>query len=607
MPRIFISYRRADSITITGRIYDRLVAEYSDRNVFKDVDDIPLGADFRRVLDEEVGSCDVLLVIIGPQWLTLEENGQRRLDNPDDFVRIEVEAGLNRNDVLVIPVLVKGAGMPSSADLPPTMRELAYRNGAVVRDDPDFHRDMNRLIKQINEYMKARPKKAVSRPPAVAIQSRPQTPPSKRPSPRRRGANPLAYLSVLGIVAVIVMAILLVLYGNNGNNASSASKPTAFDGDSATSAPQDDGSDDMIFPLGEPIPIGVLLTSEDESETDDILQGIDLALAEHPIEVDGETIEVRWENADSVCDTVAVEENIFALLEMGVVGFIGPTCNATCQRAAEILHDVNGLMISPTCDAAELSFLGTTSFYRTIPSMADVGWLLAKMFLEDMEFTDVIVIHGDTQRSIDVMSAFADSFREKGGTIYTALALPDSPDTDFTEVVQTIQESGVDAVYFTGTLESAVALADTMWDVDAQLVLHGDYAPEEFIELAGEFAEDVYFVGIAPPDSDEFQDWVNRFSSVTGEEPNQLTALYAYDAATILLNAVKDVAYLEEGTIHIPRADFQAYVASYSDTTVSGAIDCSLGGNCAFLNLVILHYQANELNIVAQRDDNSDE
>ncbi|RMG81744.1 MAG: TIR domain-containing protein, partial [Chloroflexi bacterium] len=113
MPRIFISYRRADSVTITGRIYDRLVAEYSDRNVFKDVDDIPLGADFRRVLDEEVGSCDVLLVIIGQQWLTLEENGQRRLDNPDDFVRIEVEAGLNRNDVLVIPVLVKGAGMPS--------------------------------------------------------------------------------------------------------------------------------------------------------------------------------------------------------------------------------------------------------------------------------------------------------------------------------------------------------------------------------------------------------------------------------------------------------------------------------------------------------------
>ncbi|RMG80036.1 MAG: amino acid ABC transporter substrate-binding protein, partial [Chloroflexi bacterium] len=526
--------------------------------------------------------------------------------NPDDFVRIEVEAGLNRNDVLVIPVLVKGAGMPSSADLPPTMRELAYRNGAVVRDDPDFHRDMNRLIKQIDEYIKARPKKAASRPPAVAIQSQPQTPPSKAPS--RSGVNPMVYIGVLGLVVVTVVAILLVLSGNNGNDASSASTPTHSDKDNVTAAPSHDGSDDMIFPLGEPIPIGVLLTSENAAEHDDILRGIDLALVEHPIDVSGETIEVRWENAESFCDTNAVEENISALLDSGVAGFIGPTCDAACERAAEILHEVDGVMISPACDAASLSFLGTTSFYRTIPSLGDVGWLLAKMFLEDLDFTDVVVIHGDTQRSIDVMNAFTDGFSEQGGSVYTALALPDVPDMDFTPVIQTIQESGADAVYFTGTMESAVALASMMKElgVDTQLVLHGDYPPEEFIDMAGEFAEDVYFVGITPPNNDEFQDWLNRFSGMTGEEPNHLTALYAYDAATIFLNAIRDLAFIEDDTIHIPRQDFQAYVGSYTDTTVSGFIDCSLGGNCGFLNLAILHYHANELNVAVQRDDRPD-
>ena len=124
MSRIFISYRRADSITITGRIHDRLVAEFDEQTVFKDVDDIPLGADFRAVIDGEIALSAVQLVIIGPQWLAAaDESGQRRLDNPDDFVRIEVEAGLREEDVVVVPVLVQGAGMPSSSDLPPSLRE----------------------------------------------------------------------------------------------------------------------------------------------------------------------------------------------------------------------------------------------------------------------------------------------------------------------------------------------------------------------------------------------------------------------------------------------------------------------------------------------------
>ena len=154
MPRIFISYRRSDSITISGRIYDRLAAAFGDRSVFKDVDDIPLGADFRAVLDNEVATSDVQLVIIGSNWLNVtDERGQQRLQDPNDFVRIEVESGLKRgNNVLVIPVLVSGARMPTSDQLPPSLAELTYRNAAVVRDDPDFNRDMIKLIEQIKGH-----------------------------------------------------------------------------------------------------------------------------------------------------------------------------------------------------------------------------------------------------------------------------------------------------------------------------------------------------------------------------------------------------------------------------------------------------------------------
>src|SRR5215475_2548655 len=107
VPRIFISYRRSDSAAVSGRIYDRLSMAFGEKAVFKDVDVIPPGANYPSLLNDAIARCDVLLAIIGSHWLTaVESNGQRRLDNPDDFVRIELEAALRLESALVIPVLV---------------------------------------------------------------------------------------------------------------------------------------------------------------------------------------------------------------------------------------------------------------------------------------------------------------------------------------------------------------------------------------------------------------------------------------------------------------------------------------------------------------------
>ena len=150
MPKIFISYRRADSRKDAGRLYDRLAQAFGHDNVFKDVDDIPFGSDFRGVIAEAVSGCDVLLALIGRQWVSVKnEDGQRRLDNSGDFVRIEIETGLQRDQCTVIPVLVDSAPMPGSSDLPDSLRELAYKNAIIVRDDPDFHRDVDRLISDL--------------------------------------------------------------------------------------------------------------------------------------------------------------------------------------------------------------------------------------------------------------------------------------------------------------------------------------------------------------------------------------------------------------------------------------------------------------------------
>jgi TonB family protein len=125
---IFISYRRSDSQGEAGRLFDDLVTQFGDDTVFMDVAAIEAGRDFRKAIEEGVTKCGVLLVLIGLEWLDAkDERGARRLNDPSDFVRIETAAALKR-DIPVIPVLVRGAKMPSAEQLPDDLKELAYRN-----------------------------------------------------------------------------------------------------------------------------------------------------------------------------------------------------------------------------------------------------------------------------------------------------------------------------------------------------------------------------------------------------------------------------------------------------------------------------------------------
>jgi hypothetical protein len=117
-------------------------------NVFKDVDNIPFGVDFVEHLDREVQKCTVLLAVIGPRWLPAGEQGTRRLEDPNDFVRIEIDSALRR-EIPVVPLLVDGASMPRVEELPDELKPLARRNGTEIRHDPDFHNDMSRLLARL--------------------------------------------------------------------------------------------------------------------------------------------------------------------------------------------------------------------------------------------------------------------------------------------------------------------------------------------------------------------------------------------------------------------------------------------------------------------------
>jgi hypothetical protein len=150
--RIFVSYRRDDTAYPSGWLFDKLAQHFGRDQVFKDIDSIQLGDDFVEVITAAVAQCDVLLALIGPRWLTIiDEDGRRRLDNPNDFVRLEIEAAITRQ-VLLIPVLVEGARMPREDELPPSMAKLARRQ-ALELSPSHFDFDTNRLLKVLDKTL----------------------------------------------------------------------------------------------------------------------------------------------------------------------------------------------------------------------------------------------------------------------------------------------------------------------------------------------------------------------------------------------------------------------------------------------------------------------
>ncbi len=135
MLRIFISYRREDSGGYGLPLYERLRQHFGSEQVFKDIDTIPIGEDFVEYLERAVGACDVLIAVIGKHWLTAsDEQGQRRLDDPKDYVRLEIQMALKRK-IRVIPCLVGGATMPAQELLPKPLEALHRRRAFEISND----------------------------------------------------------------------------------------------------------------------------------------------------------------------------------------------------------------------------------------------------------------------------------------------------------------------------------------------------------------------------------------------------------------------------------------------------------------------------------------
>jgi len=150
MSGIFISYRRADSAGHAGRLFDHLSLRFGRDLIFQDFDDIKLGTDFLQVIQTAIKACDIMLVLIGPLWIE-DAEGRRRLDDPEDVLRLEVSEAL-KGDKTVIPILLGGAAMPTAEDLPEPIKTLSKRHAVEVTDSR-WKYDVGRVIERIRELM----------------------------------------------------------------------------------------------------------------------------------------------------------------------------------------------------------------------------------------------------------------------------------------------------------------------------------------------------------------------------------------------------------------------------------------------------------------------
>jgi hypothetical protein len=155
LPRqgIFISYRHADSVPYARLLQVNMREHFPDAPVFMDLDSIEAGLDFAKVISDAVNSSGVMVVLIGPQWATLaDEEGQRRLDDPGDYVRFEIRTALKRG-IRVIPVLVEAAKPPRQQDLPPDLRRLARLNALEMSCDHRYPYDADRLMSIVESVL----------------------------------------------------------------------------------------------------------------------------------------------------------------------------------------------------------------------------------------------------------------------------------------------------------------------------------------------------------------------------------------------------------------------------------------------------------------------
>ncbi len=407
-----------------------------------------------------------------------------------------METGLQRTDLFMMVVLVNDKPLPA---LSPQLQGLAYIPAAVVCTDVAFYqRDVRRLKQQLESFFvrKAR------------LDS--------------KGRIPWNVLIFAGLFA---LGIVLILVANPRMQ-------------SATGV--------------ETILVGVAAPFKDTQHGDLVLEGINQALADRSLEIEGQAFEASLVVQDTRCSSRGgLETAQLFTADEAIVGVIGHMCNSSCQAAATIYDSAGLTTISPGCDAPGLTRSGLTSFNRTVPSQAYTAWASAEFVFEMLGIQQVLVVHDEQIVGGQLASTFVERFNELGGKVLDFIIV-ESMSLSMAELVEQISRHAPQLIFYAGRTSTAANLKTEF--PDTSFVLGDIVEAEEYIDLAGNAADQSYFLKRRLPDKAE--------------------RTYGYNALVMLLDAVAMTSTLmEDGGIAVDRKLLGNYVRAYNG--------CDGNGNCA--------------------------
>lgn len=247
MAGIFISYRRDESRHAAGRLADDLVDAFGSESIFRDIEGIEPGVDFKKALDKALGSCVVMLVLIGPRWLQMaDDHGGRRLDQPGDWIRMEIATALAR-DTRVIPVLLEGATLPQQNELPEDMQPLVQRQ-AFELADARWRGDLQRLVD------------ALAKVPGLN-RRQPQPPPPPPPPEKKKSRRVL----IAVVISLVVLGVLIESELNDVGNQQYVYPPDVANDDPGEDLYDNDDDYEVEPPTPPPAPAPVAASTPDVS------------------------------------------------------------------------------------------------------------------------------------------------------------------------------------------------------------------------------------------------------------------------------------------------------------------------------------------------------
>ena len=544
---IFVNYRREDASGHAGRLAADLGLRFPAAQIFQDIDRIDPGADFIDTIKAALEQCDVVLVVIGPAWTrVIDKKGRRRLENPNDFVALEIVSALQRK-IRVIPVLVGGADMPDPEELPEQIKELTRRQAHEITDSR-WKYDVDQLSEKIRRLAEVKKTETVPRPPEPRPIPNPQKPTPQSPPGQgdsvSRGQPPPATGSgkkrkIVGIISgglIVIGLTVLFIVGRS---------PTKLTVENGAAAPQTPNAPKAIeVRIGHVAPLTGGIAHLGKDNENGARLAIDEANAAE-VKIGGANVTFKLLAEDDAAEPRTGVTVAQKLVDARVAGVVGHLNSGTSIPAAPIYASAGIPVISGSATNPKLTELGFRSQFRAVGRDDQQGPAIAT-YIASQRLAKVVAIVDDATAYGEGVANGVESRLRLAGIRVLPREKGTDKTTEWKAVLTKIRTRSPDAIFYGGMDATAGPLLRQARDLGVHAVFaFGDGACTDMMSrLAGRAAEGMVCSQAGIPPEYANRRFVAAYKKKFHADPI-LYAPYTYDAAKLLIEAMKQAESTE--------------------------------------------------------------